>query len=478
MEHHHRGEWGSNLGFLMAAVGSAVGLGNIWAFPYKMGDNGGFAFLVIYLILAATVGFSIMLCELSIGRRAGRSVLVSYQQVGSKMGTLLGFLAMLSPFLILSFYTVLGAYCMEYMSLNLADLAFGVAAMAGMSGGDTFGSMLTNQFGSVAFTFLFIFICFLIIRGGIKDGIEKFNKIGMPALFIMLVIVIVRAVTLPGAGSGLTFMFAPDLTPLTSLNGFLEVLSAAGGQMFFSLSLAMGITVTYGSYLSKKESLVKNSLIIIISDTIVAILAGMAVLPAAFALGGAGAEKQGPKLLFITLQDVFNAMGPTGPIFGVLFYMLVILAAITSTIALLEVLATFLSDRVALKGRTPDRKKLVTIICLVIFAEAALVAADGLGSNGLWIPFHETGRNLGSSWLDFMDFISEGVAMPLGALLMSIWIGWSAGPKLVRDEVELEGYKMSNGLYGFFNFCTKFIVPLAMAFILYGQVMKFMEIPK
>lgn len=477
MEHHHRGQWGSNLGFLMAAVGSAVGLGNIWAFPYKMGANGGFAFLVIYLILAATVGFSIMLCELAIGRRAGRSVLVSYQQVGSKMGTFLGFLAMLSPFLILSFYTVLGAYCMEYMSLNLADLAFGVAAMAGMSGGATFETMLTNQFGSIAFTFLFIFICCLIIRGGIKDGIEKFNKIGMPALFVMLVIVIARAVTLPGAGEGLAFMFAPDFTPLSSLKGFLDVLSAAGGQMFFSLSLAMGITVTYGSYLSKKEGLVKNSLIVIISDTIVAILAGMAVLPAAFALGGAGSEKAGPKLLFITLQDVFNAMGPTGPIFGVLFYLLVILAAITSAIALLEVLATFLSDRIALKGHTPDRKKLVTILCLVIFAEAALVAADGLGSNGLWIPFHETGRNLGGSWLDFMDFISEGVAMPLGALLMSIWIGWFVGPKLVRDEVDLEGHKMSSGLYGFFNFCIKYIVPLAMAFILYGQVSSFMTIP-
>ena len=374
-QHHHRGEWGSNLGFLMAAVGSAVGLGNIWAFPYKMGNNGGFAFLVVYLILAATVGFSIMLCELAIGRRAGRSVLVSYQQAGGRMGTFLGFLAMLSPFLILSFYTVLGAYCIEYMSLNMADLAFSVAAAAGMSGGDSFAAVRSNQFGAVAFTFIFIFICFLIIRGGIKDGIEKFNKVGMPALFIMLVIVIARAVTLPGAGEGLSFMFAPDLTPLTSLKGFLGVLSAAGGQMFFSLSLAMGITVTYGSYLSKKESLVKNSLIIIISDTIVAIMAGMAVLPAAFALGGAGAEKKGPKLLFITLQDVFNAMGPTGPIFGVLFYLLVILAAITSAIALLEVLATFLSDRAALKGHTPDRKKLVTIVCLVVFAEAALVAA-------------------------------------------------------------------------------------------------------
>ena len=171
-------------------------------------------------------------------------------------------------------------------------------------------------------------------------------------------------------------------------------------------------------------------------------------------------------------------MGPTGPIFGVLFYLLVILAATTSAIALLEVLATFLSDRIALKGHTPDRKKLVTIICLGVFAEAALVAADGLGSNGLWIPFHETGRNLGSSWLDFMDFVSEGVAMPLGALLMSVWIGWFVGPKLIRDEVDLEGHKMSNGMYTFFNFCIKFIVPIAMAFILYGQVMKFMEIPK
>lgn len=471
MEHHHRGEWGSNFGFLMAAIGSAVGLGNIWGFPYRMGENGGFAFLVIYLILAATVGFSIMLCELAIGRRAGRSVLVSYQQLGSKMGTFLGFLAMLSPFLILSFYTVLGAYCMEYMALNMADLAFSVSALAGLTGGDSFEAVRVNQFGAVAFTFLFIFICFLIIRGGIKDGIEKFNKIGMPALFVMLVVVIIRAVTLPGAGEGLAFMFTPNFTPLKE--NFLKVISKAGGQMFFSLSLAMGITVTYGSYLSKKESLVKNSLIIIISDTVVAILAGMAVLPAAFALGGAGAEKSGPSLLFITLQDVFNAMGPTGPLFGVIFYLLVILAAITSSIALLEVLVTFLSDRIALKGKIPNRSKLVTIVCVVVFLEAALVAADGLGRNGLWIPFHETGLPFSGTWLDFMDSISEGVAMPLGALIMSIWLGWFVGPKVIRDEVELEGHKMSGGMYAFFNFCIRVIAPIGMAFILYGQLHDF-----
>ena len=473
MEKHHRGEWGSNLGFLMAAVGSAVGLGNIWAFPYKMGNNGGFAFLVVYLILAATVGFSIMLCELAIGRRAGRSVLVSYQQAGGRMGTFLGFLAMLSPFLILSFYTVLGAYCMEYMSLNLADLAFGVAAMAGMSGGATFESMLTNQFGSVAFTFLFVFICFLIIRGGIKDGIEKFNKVGMPALFIMLVIVIVRSVTLPGAGDGLRFMFSPNFAPFQE--DFLGVLSAAGGQMFFSLSLAMGITVTYGSYLSKKESLVRNSMLIIVSDTLVAVMAGMAVLPAAFALGGGeSAALSGPKLLFITLQDVFNSMGPFGPIFGILFFLFVVLAAITSAIALTEVLVTFVIDLRIARGKEPKRNTVVAVICLVLFAEAAVVAADGLGANGLWVPFQSTGRDLGSCWLEFMDFISEGVAMPLGALIMSVLIGWVVGPQAIRDEVSLEGHQMSKGLYTFFTICVRIIAPVAMAFILYGQVNTFL----
>ena len=475
MEHQHRGQWGSNLGFLMATVGAAVGLGNIWSFPFRMGKNGGFAFLIIYLILAVLVGFTIMLCELAIGRKGGGSVLHSYQRVTGKAGTLLGFLALLSPFLILSFYTVLGAYCVQYVCLNFAEL-LGIFSLSSVTGAESFGAMLTNQPLAIGSTFFFIAVCFLIIRGGIKDGIERFNKVGMPALFIMLLIVIIRAVTLPGAVDGLKFMFAPNFEPIQT--NFLKVLSAAGGQMFFSLSLAMGITVTYGSYLSKKESLVKNSLLIIGSDTIVAVLAGMAVLPAAFALGGGeDAALSGPKLLFITLQDVFNSMGAFGPIFGILFFLFVVLAAVTSAIALTEVLVTFVIDRRTSKGKEPKRNTVVAIICLIIFAEAALVAADGLGSNGLWIPFHETGRNLGSTWLDFMDFISEGVAMPLGALIMSILIGWVIGPKVIQDEVELEGHKMSGGLYTFFNICIRFVAPIAMAFILYGQVNEFMTIP-
>jgi NSS family neurotransmitter:Na+ symporter len=470
---HHRGQWGSNLGFLMATVGAAVGLGNIWAFPYKMGNNGGFPFLIIYLFLGIVIGFPIMISELAIGRKVGRSVIVSYQQVGGHVGTFIGWLAMLSPFLILSFYTVLGAYCLEYVALNLMEL-IGLSSLSQLSGADSFHNMLSDQPMAILFTFFFIFACFLIIRGGIKDGIERFNKVGMPALFIMLLIVIVRSVTLPGAETGLKFMFAPNFSPLKE--NFLGVLSAAGGQMFFSLSLAMGITVTYGSYLSKKESLVKNSLLIIISDTTVAILAGMAVLPASFALGGAGAELTGPKLLFITLQDVFNAMGPAGPIFGILFYLLVSLAAITSAIALIEVLVTFFMDRQSLRGHATNRSRIVFWVCFAVMVLATLVAADGLGSNHLWIPFQESGRNLSGSWLDFMDFISEGIAMPLGALIMSLLVGWKIGPKVIQEEVSLNGHQLKGSLFTFYSFCIRFVAPIGMAFILYGQLMQFFTV--
>ena len=471
MEQHHRGQWGSNLGFLMATVGAAVGLGNIWSFPFRMGKNGGFPFLIIYLVLAILVGFTIMLCELAIGRKGGGSVLDSYRKVGGKMGGFLGFFALLSPFLILSFYTVLGAYCIQYVGLNFAEL-LGIFSLSSVSGADSFGAMLTNQPLAIGTTFLFIALCFLIIRGGIKEGIERFNKVGMPALFVMLVIVIIRSLTLPGAIEGLKFMFAPNFEPIQT--NFISVLSAAGGQMFFSLSLAMGITVTYGSYLRKKESLVKNSLVIIVSDTLVAVMAGLAVLPAAFALGGGeDAALSGPKLLFITLQDVFNSMGAFGPIFGILFFLFVVLAAITSAIALTEVLVTFIIDARIAKGKAPKRNTVVALVCLVIFIEAAVVAADGLGSNGMWVPFQSTGLDLGSCWLEFMDFVSEGIAMPLGALIMSILIGWVIGPKAIRDEVSLEGHTMSDGVYTFFVICVRFVAPIAMAFILFGQIQTF-----
>ena len=473
-----RESWGSNVGFLLAAIGSAVGLGNIWGFPYKMGKSGGFTFLIVYFLLAIFVGFVIMMAELAMGRKTSKGTIGAYNALTKKFKWI-GWLAVFSPFVILSFYTVLGGYCIEYMSLNLSNLAFAGAEV--MSGGDLFGAMLTNQFGSVMFTLLFIVICYLINRGGVSGGIEKFNEVGMPALFVMLIIIIARSVTLPGAIEGLKFMFVPGYAVEA---GFIEaapslptVLATAGGQMFFSLSLAMGIMITYGSYLDKGQDLVKNSAVIVVADTLVATMAGLAVIPAAVATGLAAGTAPadiklgGPSLLFVTLQDVFQSMGAIGPLFGVIFYLLVLIAAISSAISLVEVVATFFMDRAEEKGKQGNRPKIVLWICLAVLAEATLVAVDGLGSNGI-APFNLLGmeNNItgwNDCWLDFMDMLSEGIAMPLGALLMSLMVGWEMKPKTLLDEIHIG----SNAkIDGFFSICMKVIAPLGMVLILLGQI--------
>lgn len=478
-----RGTWGSNLGFLLAAIGSAVGLGNIWGFPYKMGKSGGFAFLLIYLLLAAFVGFVILMSELAMGRKTGQGTIGAYHTLSKKFRWV-SWLAVFSPFVIMSFYSVLGGYCMEYMSLNLSNLAFAGAEI--QTGADLFGSMLTNPFGSVMFTLLFMIICYLINRGGIAGGIEKFNKVGMPALFVMLVIIIVRSVTMEGAAEGLKFMFLPGYAVQA---GFIEaaphwttVLATAGGQMFFSLSLAMGITITYGSYLDKGQSLIKNAGIVVIADTIVAIMAGIAVIPAAVANGiqqGIPLDQiklGGPSLLFVTLQDVFHAMGSVGPLFGVIFYLLVLVAAISSAIALIEVIITCFLDHAASKGRQGSRSKAAFWVCAAIMAEAAIVAVDGLGKNGVWVPFQKTFGVIGEfndCWLDFMDALSEGIAMPLGALLTSLMIAWEIKPRTLLDEIHIGSAKRIDG---FFSFCIRIVVPLAMLLILAGQIDTFFHL--
>ena len=472
---HSRGNWGSNIGFLLASIGSAVGLGNIWGFPFKMGKYGGFTFLLVYIILAVFVGFIIMVSELAIGRMTGKGAVGAYYEVSKKFKWI-GWLAVLAPFLIMAFYTVLSGYCMEYAALNLANLSFGLSSG---SGGELFGRMLNQPFGAALATVVFILICYFIVKGGIKDGIEKFNKVGMPALFVMLVIIIIRSLTLPGAAEGLKFMFVPGYSVeagfFEEAPSFLATLANAGGQMFFSLSLAMGVMVTYGSYLSKKENMVKNSLVIVIADTIVALMAGLAVIPAAIARHGTDAQLSGPSLLYITLQDVFAEMGPIGPLFGVIFYLLVIIAAISSVISLIEVVTTFFMDRSMIKHNKPgNRSKITMWICLAVIAEALVVAIDGLGSNGLWVPFQSLGiSGWNDCWLDFIDCISEGFLMPIGALLMSIMIGWEMKPKKIITEIE-QGY--SGRIKGFYSFCIKFVCPLVMVLILLGQIDTFFKL--
>ncbi len=476
---NERGSWGSNIGFLMAAIGSAVGLGNIWGFPYKMGKSGGFTFLIVYLLLAVFVGFSIMMSELAMGRKTGKGTIGAYHALSGRFKWV-GWLAVFAPFVIMSFYSVLGGYCIEYMSLNLSNLAFAGAEIK--TGSDLFGAMLSNPFGCVMFTLLFMIICYLINRGGISGGIEKFNNVGMPALFVMLCIIIIRSLTLPGAMEGVKFMFLPGYAVqagfIEEAPGLISVLATAGGQMFFSLSLAMGITITYGSYMKKSQNIVKNSVVVVFADTLVAIMAGIAVIPAAVATYGPSATLSGPKLLFITLQDVFQAMGAVGPLFGVIFYLLVLIAAISSAIALIEVVVTFLLDHAETKGRQGNRPKTVFWVCFAVMVEAAIVALDGLGSNvdaagkALFVPVPFQSIVIGpwnDNWLDFMDMMSEGIAMPAGALLMSIMIGWEIGVKPITDEIH-HGAEQIHWLNRFMQFCLMFIVPIAMAFILGGQI--------
>ena len=472
--------FGSNFGFLMAAVGSAVGLGNIWGFPNKMGANGGFTFLVIYLILAACCGIIVMVGELALGRKTGRGAVGAYR-VLSKKFKWLGWLGILSAFLILFFYCALGGYCIKYVVLNVGDLFGASFGSNGLDGAGVFGAFMGNQMEAVIYGLIFVLLTMIIVMGGIGGGIEKVCSVGMPALFIILLICIIRACTLPGAVDGLKYMFVPGWAlengVIKKAPDFLSVLSTAGGQMFFSLSLGMGAMITYGSYLHKKENIEKNALLIVIMDTLVALMAGLCVIPGRFALDPTGALG-GPSLLFVTMQNVFHKM-PLGALFGILFYLLVVFAAISSSISLLEVIVAHFCDKARDAGKGDKRKVYSLIAAVFVGLGCILICMDSLGGAGI-SPFNILGieKDVNGNlpmwcdcWLDFFDCISEGILMPLGALLMCLCIGWELGPKMVDDECCLEGQSFK--MKGFFNICVKFITPLCMILVLYGQIKDF-----
>ena len=512
--------FGSNFGFLMAAVGSAVGLGNIWGFPNKMGACGGFTFLLIYLLLAACCGFVVMVGELALGRKTGHGAVGAYKALSKKFKWL-GWLGILSAFLILFFYCALGGYCIKYVVLNVGNLFGAGFGSGGMSGADVFGAFMENQLESVIYGLIFVLLTMLIVMGGVGGGIEKVCSVGMPALFIILLICIIRACTLgsnefevavlQADGStvfqtiqsssldGLKYMFQPgyvtgtgyyeptkalvdgamvaaiDGVPvvkhITEVPNFFSVLSTAGGQMFFSLSLGMGAMITYGSYLHKKENIEKNALLIVIMDTMVALMAGLCVMPGRFALDASGAIG-GPKLLFITMQNVFDKM-PLGALFGILFYLLVVFAAISSSISLLEVIVAHFCDKARIAGKGDKRKAYSLIAAVAVGLGCTLVCLDCLGGAGIapadLLKIEPSGWS--DCWLDFFDSISEGIMMPLGALLMCLCIGYEIGPKVVDDEACLEGQSFKSK--GFFNICVRYITPIAMLLVLYGQIEAF-----
>ncbi len=468
--------FGSNFGFLMAAVGSAVGLGNIWGFPNKMGACGGFTFLLIYLVLAICCGFIVMVGELALGRKTGQGAVGAYK-VLSKKFSWMGWLGILSAFFILFFYCALGGYCIKYTVLNVGDLFNAGFGSNGMNGGEIFDAFIGNPTEAIIYGLIFVALTMIIVMGGIGGGIEKVCSIGMPALFVALLICIIRACTLENAVDGLKYMFIPGWAVANGViekaPSFFEVLSTAGGQMFFSLSLGMGAMITYGSYLDKKENLEKNAILIVVMDTLVALMAGLCVIPGRFALDPEGALG-GPSLLFITMQNVFHKMGAVGPIFGILFYLLVVFAAISSSISLLEVIVAHFVDKARDEGKGDKRKSYTLIAAVAVGVGCILVCADCLGTAGI-APADLLGiekpQTWAADWLDFWDMLSEGIMMPLGALLMSLMIGWEIGPEVVKEEAEQQGNKLVS--YGFFKICVKVITPLCMLLILYGQLQSF-----
>jgi NSS family neurotransmitter:Na+ symporter len=457
-----KGKFQSNFGFLMAAIGSAVGLGNLWGFPYKMGNGGGFAFLFLYLILAVCIGYSCMLAEFAIGRKSGKGAIGAYEHIGRKF-MFNGWIATMAPFFLMMFYLCLGGYCIKYLVANFGDIFGASWGVGDVASGDFFNTFVADPVQAVGFTLIFAVLTIVIVMGGVANGLERFSVIAMPALFVMLLITVIRSVTLPGAAEGLAFMFKPNFEVFKGW-GWLKVLASAGGQLFFSLSLASSALIAYSSYLDKKENLEKNALIVPAADTTVAILCGLATLPAVFA---AGLEPtQGPGMLFVTLQTVFQSMSGAGPIFGTIFYLLVFLAALTSSISMLEGSVSSFMDRRLEKGKSHGR----TFLCLTIggisTAGTVLVALDALGAAGL--P-HLFGF---STWLDTFDLFSEGILMPGGCLIMTIILGWIR-PGYIDDEIKLSGSYRSKP---FVEICLKFLAPVFLAFIVVVQMDGFFKL--
>lgn len=468
----NRGTWGSNLGFVLAAIGSAVGMGNLWGFPYKMGANGGFPFLVIYLILVITCGVVVMGVEMTIGRNTKKSPILALAALGKK-NKFVGVFGVACSFLIMGFYSILIGYAFRYFFGFGAEM-FGISGFAGLSGGDFFGVFTGNVGGVIGYTALTFILCALIVASGVRGGIERFNLIGIPALFLILIGIIIYGLTLPGSGQGLTFMFSSKGMEMVGTDfNFFTALRVAGGQMLFSLSLGMGCMITYGSYMEDKSNISKNAWIVPAADTMAALLAGLAIFPVVFAMGQNPAG--GPGLLFITMHNTFVSMGSIGNLIGTLFYLLVIFAGMSSAVSLMEVASANFIDIAVEKKKPGNRKKNVLIVTAVMFLMSIPVCIDQLGGN-TWAVSKMYGFLAAGSQdlLDLYDFLAEGILMPLGSILMCYIVGWKMGIPWMKAEIEKGGNKFHTSR--FFTVCVKYVTPVLMTFVLFSLALSYLGI--
>ena len=444
-----RAAWSNKLAFVLAAAASAVGLGSMWRFPYLAAKYGGGTFLFMYLVFVFTIGIALLLLETALGRKTGQSSIGAFKAFGKKYAFIGVFMSSI-PFIIVPYYCVIGGWTTKYMTAYLTD---GPAALA--DGGNYFSNFIANTPESLLFMLIFMAITYLVVALGVNNGIEKANLVMMPALIVVSAVLAVYALSLPGALDGLAFYLIPDVSKFSP-----ELIVAALGQTFFTLSLAMGIMVTYGSYLEKKEKLTSSVMQIAGTTFAISLLAGLMIIPSTFAALGSGdavAQNAGPSLMFIILPQVFNSMGEAGGIIGcVLFFILVIFAALTSSISLVETCTAVISDG---SGCTRVRALIITIVFTTL---AGIIVNLGYSSLSFIQPLGE-----GTSILDFLDFISNSVMMPISAILTCIFVGWIIKPKTVADEVKVSA---RFSLEGAWTVMIKYVAPICIAIILVAYV--------
>lgn len=433
----------SQLGFILAAAGSAVGLGNLWRFPYLAAKFGGGIFLLVYIVIAVTFGFTLMITEISIGRKTGSSCVGAFKKIDKRF-SFIGYIAALVPIIIFPYYCVIGGWVTKFVAVFCSGSGRAAAA------DDYFPAFISQASSPLIYLAIFMALTAVIIMLGVQNGIEKVSKVLMPVLAIMTIVIAIYSLTLPGAMKGFVYYIKPNFKDLS-----LKTVVAAMGQLFYSMSLAMGIMITYGSYMSKKDDLERSVRQIEIFDTFIAFSAGVMIIPAVFAFSNGDPEalQKGPTLMFITLPKVFNAM-PGGQIIGAVFFILVFLAALTSSISLMETIVSVICEKTKIK-RIP--------CCLLVLALAFLIAIPSSLGNGVWSNI----KLLGMQFLDFFDFISNNILMPIVGILTCIFIGWIAKPKTIIEEVESSGKFKAKGMY---TVMLKYLCPAILVIILISSV--------
>lgn len=438
MKQPERVGFATKFGVVAAAAGSAVGLGNIWRFPYVAGENGGGAFLLIYLLFVLGIGVSVMLSEFIIGRKAQRNPFGAFKLLAPKSGwPVIGIMGIVAAFVILAFYSTIAGWTLEYIIKSVQNSFDSASAEA------IFETFKAGTFKPLLWQFIFMVFTALIVIMGVQKGIERYTKILMPLLVVLILAMCVRSLTLDGASAGLRFLFHPDFSKIN-----IKIVLEALGQAAFSLSIGMGALITYGSYIQKNNNLLITAVQVAAADTIIAVLSGIMIFPAVFALGLD--PQSGPGLVFEVLPKLFLKM-PLGYYFSILFFVLLAVAALTSTVSILEVVVVSVSEQWKI-----DRKKATIISAIAIWILGILATLSFSDLSGFTI--------FGLTVFDLLDFLSANILLPLGALLIVLFLGWKLKRASVLDEISNNG-TLKVKFFDLFLFIVLYIAPVAIVLV-------------